>query len=139
LSPLFMFFKKPSEYSNKEATSLWKIWKSHDGKITNNKIAINENKFSEDIRVLTIKNLIKHSESGNYALTDKGKKLLRSIILTSEVNTFEKNASELEEIDMASVENKIHGSAGKKMRKSASSKSSKKISNNWYFNAIKNI
>jgi len=137
LIPLLRFLRRPSEYTNKEATSLWKIWKDHDGAIDNNKIAIDEKKYSSDIRVLTEKSIMQSEDGGKYALTDKGKKLLRSIILTTEVNSFEKNASEPEEIDMEAVEHKIHGSSGKKMKK-ASSESKKKetIDKDWYFNAL---
>jgi len=135
--PLLNFFKRPSEYGNKEATSLWKIWKDHDGKIENNKIAIDKEKYSEAIGALTQKSLIEGDANGTYALTDKGKKLLRSIILTTEVNTFEKNAQEPNEIDMATVQKKIHGSQGKKIKKASNQKSG--IGKDWYFEAVKDI
>ena len=135
LIPLFRLFKRTPEFTNKEATSLWKIWKDHDGSIKNNKIAIDKNKYADAIRDLTSKNLMSSDTDGKYALTDKGQKLLRSIILTTEVNTFEKNASEPNEIDIEVVEKKIHGSSSKKMKKA--SKDRKPLGDDWFYNAIK--
>lgn len=138
--PLMRFLKKPSEYSNKEATSLWKIWKGHDGKITNNKIAINLKDHMRDVEILLSSSIIKNEGEEEYSLTEKGQKLLRSIILTSEVNTFEKNTKEPEEIDMSIVERRIHGSKNKKSKLSSKNDNkNKKINKDWYFNAIKNI
>jgi len=135
--PLMQFFKKSPEFSNKEATSMWKIWKNHEGQIDNNKITINESKYSDAISTLTKKELMQGDGNGKYALTDKGKKLLRSIILTTEVNSFEKNASEPEEINMETVDKKIHGGTSKKVKKA--SIKNKKIEKDWYFNAVRDI
>lgn len=140
LIPLFRLFKRPSEFTNKEATSLWKIWKEHQGKIDNNKIALDKEKYSDSIRELSEGKLIMSDDDGKYELTAKGKKLLRSLILTTEVNTFEKNAKEPDEIDIDAMENKIHGSSNKKIKKVAGKSENKNpLGDDWYFNAIKNI
>lgn len=128
---------RSSDITDKEATSLWKLWKNQETDIKDNKIAIGEDFGETLVSSLSNKKVLTKNNDGTFSLTDKGKKILRSIILASEKNTFEKDYRDPEFISMLEVKNKIHGSAVKKRQKIAHKKDDNKIGADYYYNAIR--
>jgi AAA+ superfamily predicted ATPase len=130
----------PNSVNNKEATALWSTWKNQEGNVKDNKIKASDID-PEVLRSLKNKNVISEVVDGHFSLTDsKGKKLMRELILTQEVNAFEKVAED-EEVDMMKMKNKIRGGSSSKKVKAASKEDSEPLakSSDLHYEAVKNI
>jgi SpoVK/Ycf46/Vps4 family AAA+-type ATPase len=147
LLPFLNMTKKKSEI-NTEANTLYSLWKGHDGTIKDNKIS--HQLTSEEVGNMRDKDLVQQIDHNHVALTENGKKVLRSIILATETNTFE-NIKEADSVDMDNVNSIVRGGAEVGISKTASIKTSsikiesvkedrsKSIDKDHFFNSIKDI
>jgi SpoVK/Ycf46/Vps4 family AAA+-type ATPase len=135
-SLMALTYSKEGEVTDKEASSLWNIWKKQNEKVKNNVLKVNGDLEKSILNSLETKSIVARNNDDTISLTDKGKKLLRSIILTSEKCTFDKNYSDPEYIIMSEVKKKIHGS--KNSNKKCSSKK-EELNSDYYYNQIKDI
>jgi SpoVK/Ycf46/Vps4 family AAA+-type ATPase len=136
-----MMMNKPHEVTDKEATTLWNLWKGQDGNIKDNKIALNQKVNKADIESLKGKEIVEIN-GDVISLTDKGKKVLRSMILATEVSTFDNKLTEPENISMNDVQRKIRGGSQRRV-KAASKEEVKNVKiesdTDWHYEAIKNL
>lgn len=129
-----------NDITDKEATSLWNIWRKQEENIKDNKITVGEEVEEALLASLADKSVLAKNNDGTFSLTDKGKKILRSIILASEKNTFEKDYTDPEFISMLEVQHKIHGSKSKKTKVAQKQTDDKpKLDKDNYYNAIKDL
>jgi len=140
LLPLLTMRPSTSDITDKEATSLWNMWRKQEGTVQENRMSVNADLEQNLLQSLAGKEILTQNDDGTVSLTDKGKKILRSIILASEKNTFEGDKDK-EYISMQEVHGKIHGNVKNKKTKCAQSEGEKgkKIDSDYYFNAIKDI
>jgi SpoVK/Ycf46/Vps4 family AAA+-type ATPase len=140
LLPFLNLRQKKSEI-NVEANLLYNLWKGQESNIKDNKIA--HALTQDDIIKMQDKDLVHQIDHKHVALTDNGKKILRSIILATETNTFE-NIKEADSIDMDNVNSIVMGGTNAGMAKSASKATPKEdkakpIDGDHFFNAIKDL
>jgi len=138
---LNMGIKKQHDVSDAEATAIWNMWRDQENNVKDNVIA--HSLQSSVLSSLQDKKIIKTIDNGHISLTDKGKKVLSSLILSMEKNTFE-NLQEADVISMDEVDKIIHNAGKKSTKKTASQEVIKEvikedITNDYYFKAIKDI
>ena len=133
--PIMILHRSENDVTDTDATSLWNLWKNQQQNVKDNKLSSCKGADENSLQSLVSKKILSKSEDGCFSVTDKGKKILRSIILTTETNTFESNKKEPEIINMLEVKKKVHGNKKSNMKKA----SKEVISTDWYYNTVKDL